>query len=182
MKERSRPRNDRCFASSYRRFKTNKEKETQEKSKKGIEKQKESDSHCATDEETGEGSGQSSHGNQDSDVSFHEEEDEECGKCEKEEEWIELIKRSSKESEEHLKKTNIPCWIEAHRRMKWRMAMRIASLPQERWTNRRTEWNLGLHNKIKTNRSVGRPRKRWEDEINEQLRKEEKAEAKKLEE
>ena len=99
-------------------------------------------------------------------------------KCEEEEEWIELIQRSTKEAEEHMKKTNIPCWIETHRRMKWRMAMRIASLPQERWTSKITEWNPGLDNKIKTNRSVGRPRKRWEDEINEQLRQEETAEAK----
>ena len=99
-------------------------------------------------------------------------------KCEEEEEWIELIQRSTKEAEEHMKKTNIPCWIETHRRMKWRMAVRIASLPQERWTSKITEWNSGLDNKIKTNRSDGRPRKRWEDEINEQLRQEETAEAK----
>ena len=72
----------------------------------------------ATDEETGEGSGQSSNRDQDSDISFHEDEDEEIDKCEKEEEWIEFIKRSTKEAEEHLKKTNIPCWIETHRRMK----------------------------------------------------------------
>ena len=56
--------------------------------------------------------------------------------------------------------------------------MRIASLPRERWTCKMAEWNPGLDNKIKTNRSVGKSRKRWEDEINEQLRQEETAEAK----
>ena len=58
-----------------------------------------------------------------------------------------------------MKKANITCWIEAHRRMKWRMAKRIASLPQEPWTSKITECNPGLDNKIKANRSVGRSRK-----------------------
>ena len=46
------------------------------------------------------------------------------------EDWIENIKRSTKEAEEQMTKTKIPCWIETHRRMKWRMA----SLPEERWS------------------------------------------------
>ena len=96
----------------------------------------------------------------------------------KEEEWIEFIKRSTKEAEKHMKKMKIPCWIETHRRLKWRVAMRVASLPEERWTSKIVEWNPGLDNKIRTNRSVGRPRKRWEDDFNEFLRPEETEEAK----
>ena len=91
--------------------------------------------------------------------------------------WINSSKRSTKEAEAHMKKTNIPCWIETHRGMKWRVAMGIASLPQRRWTSTIIKWNLGLDNKIRTNRSVGRPRKRLEDEINEQLMPEETEEA-----
>ena len=60
--------------------------ETKVKSAKETGKQKASDSHCATDEETGDGSEQSSNGDQDSDVSFHV----------IEEEWIEFIKRMTK--------------------------------------------------------------------------------------
>ena len=67
----------RLIVQTKRRHKTNREKGTQEKSTIGIGEQKESDSHCATDEETGEGSGQRSNGDQDSDVSFHDDEDEE---------------------------------------------------------------------------------------------------------
>ena len=52
------------------------------------------------------------------------------------------------------------------------MAMRIASLPQERWKSNITEWNPCLDNKIKASRPVGRRRKRWEDEVNEFLRPE----------
>ena len=42
--------------------------------------------------------------------------------------------------------------------MKWRLALRIA---------------ISLSSKYKTNRAIGRPRKRWEDDINEFLKLEE---------
>ena len=57
--------------------------------------------------------------------------------------------------------------------MKWRMALRIATLREERWSKKITEWNLGLDNNIKTSRSVGRSRKRWEDDISEFLKPQE---------
>ena len=44
---------------------------------------------------------------------------------ENEEDWIEFIKRSTKEAEEHIEKHRIPCWIEVHRRTRWRMARRF---------------------------------------------------------
>ena len=67
----------------------------------------------------------------------------------------------------------IPCWIETHRRMKWRLAMRIASLPDKPWTKKTAKWNPGLGPKHQTNRPVGSPEKRWEDDINEFLKPEE---------
>ena len=48
--------------------------------------------------------------------------------------------------------------------------MRIASLPGERWAAKAAGWNPELSMKYKTYRAVGRPRKRWEDEINDFLR------------
>ena len=57
--------------------------------------------------------------------------------------------------------------------MKWPLAMRTASLPDERWATKEAEWNPGLSIKHKTWRLVGRPRKRWEDEINDFLKPEE---------
>ena len=83
---------------------------------------------------------------------------------------FEYIKRSTEDAEDLLKKTIIPGWMETHRMGEVRMAMRVTSLPRERWTSRLTEWNSRLDNKMKTNRSVERPRNRWEDEINEHLR------------
>ena len=51
--------------------------------------------------------------------------------------------------------------------MKWRLAMRIASLPSERWMVKVAEWNPELSSRYKTYRAIGRPRRRWEDDINE---------------
>ena len=55
-----------------------------------------------------------------------------------------------------IREAQIPCWIETHRRTKWRKAMRMASLPRERWVRKAAEWNPGRSTKIKTCRAVGR--------------------------
>ena len=54
--------------------------------------------------------------------------------------------------------------------MKWRLAMRIATSPSEKWLIKAAEWNQELRSKYRTNRTIGRPRKRWEDDINEFLK------------
>ena len=56
--------------------------------------------------------------------------------------------------------------------------MRTASLPEERWPKQISEWNPGLDSSVKTSMPVERPRKRWEDEINEFLKTEESEETK----
>ena len=48
--------------------------------------------------------------------------------------------------------------------------MRIATSPSERWLIRAAEWNPELSSKYRTNRAIGRPRKRWEYDINEFLK------------
>ena len=58
------------------------------------------------------------------------------------------------------------------------MPMGIASLPDKRWTMNAAEWNPGLSTKHQTNRTVGRPKERWEDEINDFLKPEETEETK----
>ena len=45
--------------------------------------------------------------------------------------------------------------------------MRTASLRDERWVVKAAGWNPELSTKYETYRAVGRPKKRWEDEINE---------------
>ena len=82
-------------------------------------------------------------------------------------------KEATKEAEEHMEKYKIPCWIEVHRRTKWRMARRIVSLPEKRWNRRVCEWHPGLDSSIRSKRQVGRPKRRWEDDLNDFLKTEE---------
>ena len=49
--------------------------------------------------------------------------------------------------------------------MKWKLALRIATSPSERWLIKAAEWNPELSSRYRTNRAIGRPRKRWEDDI-----------------
>ena len=89
------------------------------------------------------------------------------------------MKRSTATAIERMKAAKIPCWIETHRRMKWRLAMRIASLSDARWAKKAAECNPGLSIKHQTYTPVGRPKKRWQDEINEFLKPEETEETRK---
>ena len=57
-----------------------------------------------------------------------------------------------------------------HKKMKWRLALRIATSPSERWLMKAAEWTPALSSKYRTNRAIGRPRERWEDDINEILK------------
>ena len=101
---------------------------------------------------------------QDSDVCFVKETDEEIDTAEiQEEEWIEYMKRSTATAIERMKAAKIQCWIETHRRMKWRLTLRNASFPDERWAKKAAQWNPGLSIKHQTYRPVGRPKKRWAD-------------------
>ena len=90
-----------------------------------------------------------------------------------EEEWIDYIKRSTDEAMEKMENAKIRCWNKTHKGMKWRLALRTASLPNERWLVKAAEWNPELSSKYKTNRAIGRPRRRWEDDINDFLKLEE---------
>ena len=54
--------------------------------------------------------------------------------------------------------------------MKWKLALRIATSLSERWLKKAAEWNPDLSSRYKTNRAIGRPRKRWEDDINDFLK------------
>ena len=129
------------------------------------------DSSC-TNDESEDGKSDTSHNDQDSDVSLEIDNDEEIDAAEiKEEEWVEYIERSTIEVVEKMENEKIRCcWKTTQRKMKWRLAMRIATSPSERWLIKTAEWNPELSSKYRTNSSIGRPRKRWEDDINEFLK------------
>ena len=73
----------------------------------------------------------------------------------------------------NMEKHKIKCWIEVHRRQKWRTARRIITLPAKRWNRRVFNWHLGLDTRIRARRQVGRPKRRWEDDLNEFMKIEE---------
>ena len=128
------------------------------------------DSSC-TNDESEDGKSDTSHNDQDSHVSLEIDKDEETDAAEiKEEEWVEYIERSTIEVVEKMENEKIRCWKMTQRKMKWRLAMRIATSQKERLLIKAAEWNPELSSKYRTNRSSGRPRKRWEDDINEFLK------------
>ena len=55
-------------------------------------------------------------------------------------------------------------------KMKWKLALRIATSPSGRWLKKAAEWNPDLSTRYKINRAIGRPRKRCEDDINDFLK------------
>ena len=71
---------------------------------------------------------------------------------------------------EEMENEKIKMLEQDSKKMKWRLAMRIATSPSERWLIKAAEWNPELSSKNRTNRATGTPRKRWEDDINEFLK------------
>ena len=112
--------------------------------------------HRSSDEETAEGSSSNTCCDQDSDISFMKDSDQEIDTGEiEEEDWIEYLRRSTSIAVERMKTAKkIPRWAETHRRMNWRLAMRIVSVPDERWTKKAATWNPGLSTKYQTTRTV----------------------------
>ena len=127
---------------------------------------------CSTGDESGGGLSTATHNDVDSDVSFEDDADDELDTTSIEEDWIEYIKRSTEEAVEKMESAKIRCWNKTHKKMKWRLAMRIATSPSDRWLRKAGEWNLELSTRYRTNRAIGRPRKRWEYDINEFLKQE----------
>ena len=103
-----------------------------EKEKDGEERK---ENHGSSEDETADGNSSNTDRDQDNDISFMKDTDVEIDTAdiEEEEEWIERVKRSTDEAMERMITAKIQCWIKTHRSMKWRLAMRISSLPQERW-------------------------------------------------
>ena len=101
----------------------------------------------------------------DSEVSFEDDADEEIDTTE-EEDWIEYIKRSTARCNGKDGTRKDSMLEQDPQKMKWKLAQRIATSPSERWLKKAAEWNPDLSSRYRTNRAIGRPRKRWED-INE---------------
>ena len=117
---------------------------------------------CSTDDESGDGQSTKSQDDVDSEVTFEDDPDEEMDTTAiEEEDWIEYIKRSTVDALDKMERAKIRSWNRTHKKMKWKLALRTATSPNERWLKKAAEWNPDLSSRDKTNRAIGRPRKRW---------------------
>ena len=132
--------------------------QTKRRYKKIVQRKDETDEKGGNEDlgsagdESADGQSSTTQNDQDSDESFENDTDEEI-------DTIEYIKRSTDEAMEKVENAKIRCWNKTHKRMKWRLALRIATSPNERWLKKAAEWNPQLRSKYRTNRAIGRPRK-----------------------
>ena len=65
-----------------------------------------------------------------------------------EEDWIDYIRRSTAEAIDKMEFARIRCLNKTHQKMKWKLALRIATSPSERWLKKAAEWNPEAEFKI----------------------------------
>ena len=93
-------------------------------------------------------------------MTFDEDSDKDIDTVEiEEEDWIDYIRRSTADAIDKMEHAKIRCWNKTHRKMKWKLALRIATSPSERWIKKAAEWNPELSSRYRTNRTIGRPKK-----------------------
>ena len=81
---------------------------------------------------------------------------------------MDWIRRTTHETEELLKRLDIEDWLTTQRRRKFKWAMKVATCNSDRWASRATTWQPNLQHKAAATaaRSAGRPRTRWDDDLN----------------
>ena len=159
-KERFNRRNARCYDSSSRQKRKYKEIVKQDIGPKEENVEVDINEMCSTDDESGDGQSTRTQNDVDSEVSFEDDADEEIDTTViEEEDWIDYIKRSTADALDKMERAKIRCWNRTHKKMKWKLALRIATSPSERWLNKAAEWNPDLSSRYRTNRAIGRPRK-----------------------
>ena len=100
---------------------------------------------CSTDDESRDGQSTKTQDDVDSEVTFEDDPDEEMDTTAiEEEDWIDYIKRSTVDALDKMERAKIRCWNRTHKKMKWKLALRIATLPSERWLKKAAEWNPDL--------------------------------------
>ena len=81
--------------------------------------------------------------------------------------WQEWISRCTHEAESRMKKLKLEDWKTIQRRRKWKWAHKVAMSTQDSWILRALNWDPSPHLGLLQNRRVGRPKKRWADDIKE---------------
>ena len=158
----------RLIIQTKRKHKKIEKQDIEPKDEKGIVEKTE---NFSTDEESGDGQSTKSEDDVDNGVTFDENFEKEIDTIEiEEEDWIEYIKRSTANAFDRMERAKVRCWNRTHEKMKWKLALRSATSPSERWLKKAAEWNPELSSRYRTNRAIGGPRKRSEDDINDFLK------------
>ena len=77
--------------------------------------------------------------------------------------WVDWIKRVTHEAEAKLESLEIESWVNTCRRRKWQWAATLTQMDTSRWAKRAATWDPEWCKEAK--RPVGRPKKRWSDDI-----------------
>ena len=114
---------------------------------------------CSFDDENGDGLSTTTHNDVDSEVSFEDDADEEIDTTLiEEEDWIEYIKKEAQmKPRKRWKAQKID--EQDSQKMKWKLSLRIATSPSDRWLRKAADWNPELSTRYRINRAIGRPRK-----------------------
>ena len=81
----------------------------------------------------------------------------------KDEEWVTYIQRSTHKSEDLAHWYGAKDWAQLHRQRKWSLAGKAATSTDGRWMNRLLSWKPWF--RTLPRRGVGRPVKRWDDDL-----------------
>ena len=158
----------RLIIQTKRKYKKIEKQVIEHKDEEGIADKTE---NCSTDDESGDGQSTKSEDDVDSGATFDEDSDKDIDTVEiEQEDWNDYIRRSTADAIDKMEHAKIRCWNKTHRKMKWKLAQRIATSPSERWLKKAAEWNPELSSRYRTNRTIGRSMKRWEDDINDFLK------------
>ena len=82
-----------------------------------------------------------------------------------EEDWIEYIKRSTVDALDKMERAKIRCWNRTHKKMKWKLALRIATSPSGRWLKKAAEWNPDLSSRFRKRKKKNLSKERFKTTI-----------------
>ena len=93
--------------------------------------------NCSTDDKSGDDQSTKSEDDMDSGVTFDEDSEKDIDTAEiEEEDWFDYIRRSTADAIDRMDHAKIRCWNRTHKKMKWKLASRIATSPSERWVKK----------------------------------------------
>ena len=74
--------------------------------------------------------------------------------------WVQWMIRTAGLADVALRRAKVADWVEEQKRLKWRWAGHVARREDGRWSRRLLDWAP-----TKGGRRVGRPARRWEDDL-----------------